>query len=58
MRINHVIIIIIIIIIIVIIIIKKDNIYVLELTCCFKTNSEKSRTFKEENTSILKEIAC
>ena len=31
-----------------IVLIKRDTIYVLELTCCFETNSEKSRTFKEK----------
>ena len=29
-----------------VVVIKKDTIYVIELTCCFETNTEKSRNYK------------
>ena len=36
-----------------IVLIKRDTIYVLELTCCFETNPEKSRTFKGEKYKYI-----
>ena len=33
--------------------IRRDTIYVLDLTCCFETNSERSSNFKKEKYKYI-----
>ena len=39
-----------------IVLVKDDTIYILELTCCFETNTEKSRNFKMNKYIDIKNV--